>query len=80
MRTYLFLAVFWLLAAGLVFGYPVYDPTAPRYTILGSEWSIGWLLLAFAAWQLIRWWSTWQKVDYPAKEQQPPSENKPKVP
>jgi hypothetical protein len=57
MRTYVILGLFWLVAAGVVFwagaNYPAY-----RYTILGSEWSIAWLLLLFAAWNAVRWWMT----------------------
>ena len=58
MRTYLMLAGFWLLAAALVFGYPLVYPQAESYTIRGTDLSIGWLLLLFAGWCLLRWWTT----------------------
>ena len=54
MRTYLFLSAFWLLAALVVFGYA----GTQRYTIFNTDWSIGWLLLLFAAWNGVRWWTT----------------------
>jgi len=58
MRTYLMLAVFWLVAAALVFGYPLVYPQAEQYTIRGTDISVGWLLVIFAGWCLVRWWST----------------------
>jgi hypothetical protein len=58
MRTYLFLTIFWLVMAGLAFGYPLYNPGTRKYTILDTDWSIGWLLLAFAAWNLFRCWTS----------------------
>jgi protein-S-isoprenylcysteine O-methyltransferase Ste14 len=57
MRTYLFLVVFWSLLAVGAFFYPHWHPEA-RWTILDTDWSIGWVLLAFAAYNLLRWWTT----------------------
>ncbi|HYV39378.1 MAG TPA: hypothetical protein VE988_27060 [Gemmataceae bacterium] len=54
MRIYFFLAGFWFLAAAIVFAYPA----GRQYTILNSDWSIGWLLLLFGTWQLLRGWMT----------------------
>jgi hypothetical protein len=58
MRTYLFLAVFWLGVALYVLLYPLYHPDAEAWTILDSNVSIGWVLLLFVAWNLMRWWLT----------------------
>jgi hypothetical protein len=58
MRVYLFLTLFWLAVAILVFVYPLYYPDAEPYTILGTGLSAGWLLLVFAAWNGVRWWTT----------------------
>jgi hypothetical protein len=68
MRIYLVLAAFWLAAGALVFAYPAYYPTAQRYTILDSNFSVGWLLLVFAAWNAVRWWTTRPMRRAPGRE------------
>jgi hypothetical protein len=53
----LILALVWLLGALGVFGYEYY--TGGKVAIIrGTDLSIGWLLLALAAYNLARWWST----------------------
>lgn len=74
MRIYLFLACFWSLAALIVFVYQHYFPTrffptTEDWTVLGTGMSTGWLLLAFAGWNLLRWWTTLRSKKEGGQEQ-----------
>jgi predicted ABC-type exoprotein transport system permease subunit len=73
MRTYLFLAVFWLGVALFVLIYPLYHPDAEAWTIFGSKVSIGWVLLLFVAWNLMRWRLTLPLARKPEEDIRRPS-------
>ena len=50
----LFIALFWVvLGLGLIF-IPGFD----AWRIRGTDWSIGWLAIALAGYNLLRWWLT----------------------
>ena len=48
----LFIALFWLTLGLGFFFVPGFD----RWRIVGTEWSIGWLAIGLAAYNLVRWW------------------------
>ncbi len=62
MRTYLMLSCFWLAFAAVCFAQPFVYPEMQPYTILDTGWSIGWVMLAFAAFNALRWWMTWPAI------------------
>ena len=52
----LFIALFWLILGLGFFFVPFFVPTFPRWRIVGTDWSIGWLAIGLAAYNLVRWW------------------------
>jgi hypothetical protein len=58
LRLHLFLAVVWLLFGAIFFALPWVVPHAPRFTLVGTEISPGWLGIALAVYNLLRWWAT----------------------
>jgi hypothetical protein len=72
MRPYFILALVWLLAALYFFSRPLYQPDEARYTILDSDWSIGWILLLMACWNGVRWFLTRHKASRESTTEHPP--------
>jgi hypothetical protein len=62
MRSYLFMFIMWSGLAALSFCQQWLLPGTARWTILGSDWSIGWIILLIALWNAFRWWQTWPEV------------------
>jgi hypothetical protein len=58
MRTYLFLALFWLVVALFVLIYPLFYHDMRDWANLTRRLSMGWLVLVFVGWNLVRWWMT----------------------
>jgi uncharacterized membrane protein YqjE len=55
MRIYLFLALFWLVVALFVLIYPLFYRDMRDWANLSPRVSMGWLVLVFVGWNLVRW-------------------------
>jgi hypothetical protein len=53
---HLFMALCWLILAGLLFGWRWSDPGAPAAYIWGTGIPLGWFGVAMALYNLLRWW------------------------
>jgi hypothetical protein len=54
---HLILALFWLLLGAALLAWHALHPQDPRYRLLGTGLSLGWLGLLFGLYDLARWWS-----------------------
>ena len=67
----LFIALFWLILGLGFFFIPGFD----RWRILGTEWSVGWLAVFLAAYNLVRWWLFYRQQSQrrePSADEPPP--------
>lgn len=56
----LILTFVWLAVAAIFFLWSAFQPDSPG--IFGSRISVGWMALALAGYNLIRWWSQRQRM------------------
>ena len=68
---HLFIALFWL-AVGLIL---FFWPGLPRWQILDTGWSIGWVAIFLAGYNFLRWWLTsrQQRPRHESEQEQPPA-------
>jgi hypothetical protein len=52
-------ALIWLAVAAGLLGWQALHPQNPGPVIRGTGISFGWLALALAIYNLVRWWSSW---------------------
>jgi hypothetical protein len=51
----LILALLWLLFAAVAFALPVLNPEARPWVMPGTDFSMGWFLLALSVYNVVRW-------------------------
>ena len=67
----LFMAMFWLTVAVGAFVLSWAEPGLPILSLAGSGLNVGWLALAFCAYNLVRWLSTRAAVQRERLEERP---------
>ena len=75
MSLHLILTFFWFLVGSLLFAWQAIYPEDNRFTIWGSQISMGWVALLLGLYNLARWWSSHSaavRAEEAAARQRPP--------